>query len=56
MERKRTLPGKVCSRSVMVRSGRYYIRIDSGELVSRAIESEVSLEDAISLLAGWFLF
>lgn len=32
---------------IVKRAARYFIRIDSGEMASRPIEAEISMEDAI---------
>ena len=37
---------------IFKRMGRYFMRIDSGELASRPVEAEISMEDAILAQKG----
>ena len=37
---------------ILRRSGKYFIRTDSGEMASRAIEAEISKEDAFLAQKG----
>lgn len=37
---------------ILKRSGKYFLRTDSGEIISRPVETEISLEDALLAQKG----